>query len=99
MACSSAERLRRRLRAFWPDKGFGFVACGKIETDVFVHANSFVGPQPLACGGSPDSDPFGQEVEFTLDARNPNRLRGIEAAVVGDALDPTEEPRGGGGYG
>lgn len=83
----AGQRMRGRLRAFRPDKGFGFLACGPPWGDIFVHANAFVGQHPDKCIGTPDTDPMGQEVEFTLDFRNADRPRATDAVV----LDPVPQ--------
>jgi len=82
-----APRMRGRLRAFNPEKGFGFIACDDSPNDLFIRANRFSGPtKPEKCESS--AEPVGQEVEFTVLVKPDSRTQAVDAVIVGPALPP-----------
>jgi len=89
------QRMRGRIRAFRPEKGYGFISRDG-DADVFVHADAFGAPelQPEKCIGSSDTPAQGQEVEFTIDLRS-QRPRAIDARIIGEALSQPRMDEGG----
>jgi cold shock CspA family protein len=98
-SATSEEGLRRRgrVKAFYPEKGFGFLTCAEVTAeDVFLHSTCIVGAQPERCSGRPGDEATGPEIEFDVEWKK-GRAQAVNAWLVdaawawGDSEVPAEQ--------
>jgi len=82
----AAHKHFGRIKAWYPEKGFGFVASDAAPSDIFVHASNFIlGPPLQKYSGRSSEEPTGPKVEFDLEWK-----RGRPAAVNAKLLTMAE---------
>mmetsp|Transcript_114977 Transcript_114977/g.199345 ORF Transcript_114977/g.199345 Transcript_114977/m.199345 type:complete len:816 (+) Transcript_114977:60-2507(+) len=78
----AGPRCRGQLRAFFPEKGYGFVKSDAVSTgDVWFHADYILGPHPEKLFAQPGTDASGPMMEFDLTWKN-GRPRALNLSVV-----------------
>lgn len=78
----AGQRCTGQLRAFFPEKGYGFLKCEAVSTgDVWMHVDHILGPHPERLAAAPGSDAVGPTMEFDLAWKN-GRPRAVNVTIV-----------------